>query len=65
MLLWIGLSSTVIMINKYILDVNLGGFPYPLALTTTHMAFCSALSWLLVKTGAVEAQPIEMDLYLT
>eukprot|EP00208_Stichococcus_sp_RCC1054_P007436 CAMPEP_0206150384 /NCGR_PEP_ID=MMETSP1473-20131121/38272_1 /ASSEMBLY_ACC=CAM_ASM_001109 /TAXON_ID=1461547 /ORGANISM="Stichococcus sp, Strain RCC1054" /LENGTH=331 /DNA_ID=CAMNT_0053547883 /DNA_START=1603 /DNA_END=2598 /DNA_ORIENTATION=+ len=55
--LWIALSATVIMYNKYILTV--GKFPYPVGLTIWHMAFCSILAFLLVKSGVV--QPIDMN----
>lgn len=37
--LWISLSSSVIVYNKYVLDSKTGlGFPYPVFLTTFHMA---------------------------
>lgn len=62
MLLWIFLSAAVILINKYVLTFS--GFPYPLALTCTHMLFCSALAFVLVKTGTVEAVVITADTYL-
>ena len=39
--LWIGLSAGVIMYNKYVLSFF--GFPFPVALTMIHMAFCSAM----------------------
>ncbi|MEW5298216.1 MAG: hypothetical protein WDW38_001058 [Sanguina aurantia] len=63
MLLWIFLSAAVILINKYVLTFS--GFPYPLALTCTHMLFCSALAFVLVKTGTVEAVVITADTYLS
>ena len=37
--LWIALSGTVILYNKYILAY--GGFPYPITLTMWHMLFSS------------------------
>ncbi|KAI8464549.1 MAG: triose-phosphate transporter family-domain-containing protein [Monoraphidium minutum] len=60
---WICLSSTVILINKWILDPQLGGFPFPLALSATHMAFCAALSTLCVRLGLVEAPPLPLHVY--
>ncbi|KAF6252638.1 phosphate/phosphoenolpyruvate translocator protein [Scenedesmus sp. NREL 46B-D3] len=63
MALWILLSAVVIMLNKYILDPSLGGFPFPLALTASHMLFCSLLAWLLVRTGLVEAPELHMDIW--
>ncbi len=62
MLLWIFLSAAVILVNKYVLSVS--GFPYPVALTCTHMAFCSILAWLVVKLGLAEATPITADTYI-
>ncbi|GIL65961.1 hypothetical protein Vafri_19608 [Volvox africanus] len=63
MFLWIGLSAAVIMINKYVLSMS--GFPYPVALTCTHMLFCAVLAFLLVKLGFVEAVSISADTYLS
>ena len=37
--LWISLSGTVILYNKWILAYY--GFPYPITLTMWHMAFSS------------------------
>ena len=62
MILWIFLSAAVILINKYVLSIS--GFPYPVALTCTHMLFCSVLAFALVKSGAVEAVAISADTYL-
>lgn len=62
MFLWIFLSAAVILVNKYVLSVS--GFPYPIALTCTHMAFCSILAFLVVKLGFAEATPISADTYL-
>lgn len=39
--LWITLSGTVILYNKWILAYY--GFPYPITLTMWHMAFSSVL----------------------
>src|SRR5690349_3627276 len=64
MLLWICLSASVILMNKYILDPELGGFPFPLTLTCIHMAFCSIVAWTMVKTGLVAEQPVAFDLYI-
>jgi hypothetical protein len=51
-------------LNKYILAAELGGFPFPLALTTAHMAFCAALSWLLVRARLVAVQDMPIETYL-
>lgn len=44
---WIALSATVIMYNKWILAFY--GFPFPIALTLWHMFFCSVLAFALVR----------------
>ncbi|KAG2437006.1 hypothetical protein HYH02_011438 [Chlamydomonas schloesseri] len=55
--LWIFLSAVVILVNKFILDF--GGFHFPIALTLSHMAFCSVVATALIRLGYVK--PIEMD----
>ena len=45
--LWITLSASVILFNKYILTVY--NFPFPIALTMIHMAFCSGLAFIIVR----------------
>ena len=62
MLLWIVLSALVILLNKYVL--SLSGFPYPVALTCTHMLFSSVMAFAIVKLGWAEATPISVDTYL-
>ncbi|KXZ44372.1 hypothetical protein GPECTOR_68g343 [Gonium pectorale] len=59
--LWIGLSAGVILINKYILGY--GGFPFPVALTMVHMALCSSLAFLLIKAGVVPTIQMENEMY--
>ncbi|PIM99253.1 Glucose-6-phosphate/phosphate and phosphoenolpyruvate/phosphate antiporter [Handroanthus impetiginosus] len=63
--IWIFLSFTVIVYNKYILDRKLYNWPYPISLTMIHMAFCSSLAYLLVRVFRV-VDPVTMswDLYL-
>ncbi|KAG2455118.1 hypothetical protein HYH02_000938 [Chlamydomonas schloesseri] len=56
-LLWIFLSALVIMVNKYVLAY--ANFPYPIALTLTHMAFCSCLALVIIKLGLVDT--VHMD----
>ncbi|OIT38422.1 PREDICTED: probable sugar phosphate/phosphate translocator At5g25400 [Nicotiana attenuata] len=62
--IWIFLSFTVIVYNKYILDRKLYNWPYPISLTIIHMSFCSSLAYLLVKVFKV-VEPVTMtwDLY--
>ncbi|KAK6140703.1 hypothetical protein DH2020_025555 [Rehmannia glutinosa] len=40
--IWIFLSFTVIVYNKYILDKKLYNWPFPISLTMIHMTFCSS-----------------------
>ncbi|PWN41291.1 TPT-domain-containing protein [Ceraceosorus guamensis] len=48
--LWIALSSSVIVYNKYVLDTKAGlNFPYPVFLTTFHMAFATVGTRLLAR----------------
>nr|GMD76905.1 probable sugar phosphate/phosphate translocator At5g25400 [Ipomoea batatas] len=47
--IWIFLSFTVIIYNKYILDRKMYNWPYPISLTMIHMAFCSSFAYFLVR----------------
>lgn len=60
--LWIFLSAAVILINKYILAY--AGFPYPIALTLTHMLFCASLAASLIKLGVCEGASIDSATYM-
>ena len=64
--IWIFLSFSVIVYNKYILDRKLYNWPVPISLTMIHMSFCSFLAYLLVKVFKVVELPSTMtrDLYL-
>ncbi|CAI5982620.1 unnamed protein product [Closterium sp. NIES-64] len=65
-LVWIVLSFSVIVFNKYILDRKLYNWPYPISLTMIHMAFCSLLAFLLVKVfKVVEPISLSTEMYLT
>ncbi|KAI3524488.1 hypothetical protein L2E82_03184 [Cichorium intybus] len=63
--IWIFLSFTVIVYNKYILDRNMYNWPYPISLTMIHMGFCSSLAYILVSVLKV-VEPVQMtrDVYL-
>ncbi|KVH93782.1 probable sugar phosphate/phosphate translocator At2g25520 [Cynara cardunculus var. scolymus] len=63
--IWIFLSFTVIVYNKYILDRNMYNWPYPISLTMIHMGFCSSLAYILVSILKV-VEPVQMtrDVYL-
>lgn len=58
MFLWIALSGTVTMYNKWILAYY--GFAYPITLTMWHMAFCAALALVIIRLGFV-APPAGFD----
>ncbi|KAG6534866.1 probable sugar phosphate/phosphate translocator At5g25400 [Zingiber officinale] len=66
---WIFLSFTVIVYNKYILDPKMYGWPFPISLTMIHMAFCSTLAFLLVRVFRLvdlpSAPPMTRELYLS
>ncbi|XP_019179057.1 PREDICTED: probable sugar phosphate/phosphate translocator At2g25520 [Ipomoea nil] len=55
--IWIFLSFTVIVYNKYILDRKLYNWPFPISLTMIHMAFCSSLAFFLVRVAGVVHLP--------
>ena len=60
---WICMSAGVILYNKYILTVF--GFPFPVALTMMHMAFCSALAFVLVRVlGVVKGINMSRETYI-
>ncbi|KAA8521556.1 hypothetical protein F0562_012229 [Nyssa sinensis] len=63
---WIFLSFTVIVYNKYILDRKLYNWPYPISLTMIHMSFCSTLAFLAVRVfGLVEPVSMSRELYFS
>ncbi|KAK8515386.1 hypothetical protein V6N13_139638 [Hibiscus sabdariffa] len=64
--IWILLSFTVIVYNKYILDKKLYNWPFPISLTMIHMSFCATLAFLLVKVFRF-VDPVSMSkgLYLS
>lgn len=45
--IWMAISMSVILLNKYILAYS--GFRYPIALTLWHMVFCTSVSSFLVR----------------
>jgi len=49
--IWIALSASVILFNKYILAF--GGFPFPITLTVWHMLFSSSIASVFVWSGKV------------
>eukprot|EP00262_Sarcandra_glabra_P021339 TRINITY_DN8971_c0_g1_i1.p1 TRINITY_DN8971_c0_g1~~TRINITY_DN8971_c0_g1_i1.p1 ORF type:complete len:352 (+),score=26.40 TRINITY_DN8971_c0_g1_i1:196-1251(+) len=64
--IWIFLSFTVIVYNKYILDKKMYNWPFPISLTMIHMTFCSSLAFLLVRVvKLVEPVSMSRDLYFS
>lgn len=64
--IWIFLSFTVIVFNKYILDRKMYDWPYPISLTMIHMGFCSALAFILVRVlKFVEPIGMSREMYLS
>lgn len=50
-LIWMSISISVILFNKWLLAFS--GFPYPIALTSWHMLFCSVVGFLCVRVFKV------------
>ncbi|XP_057550826.1 probable sugar phosphate/phosphate translocator At2g25520 [Amaranthus tricolor] len=64
--IWIFLSFTVIVYNKFILDRKMYNWPYPISLTMIHMSFCSSLAFLLVKVlKLVESVTMSREVYFS
>ncbi|XP_057799920.1 probable sugar phosphate/phosphate translocator At2g25520 [Salvia miltiorrhiza] len=64
--IWIFLSFTVIVYNKYILDRKLYNWPFPISLTMIHMAFCSSLAFAAVRLlRLVEPAALSRRVYLS
>ncbi|PIA65656.1 hypothetical protein AQUCO_00100870v1 [Aquilegia coerulea] len=64
--IWIFLSFTVIVYNKYILDKKMFNWPFPISLTMIHMIFCSSIAFLLVRVFKfVEPVTMSRDLYMS
>jgi drug/metabolite transporter (DMT)-like permease len=56
---WIFLSFTVIVYNKYILDRKMYNWPFPISLTMIHMGFCSFIAFFLVRVFKL-VEPLNM-----
>ncbi|XP_022951404.1 probable sugar phosphate/phosphate translocator At5g25400 [Cucurbita moschata] len=64
--IWIFLSFTVIVYNKFILDKKLYNWPFPISLTMIHMAFCASLAFIIIRVfKLVEPVSMSRDLYLS
>ena len=56
LVLWLSLSSGIILFNKWLLSPQ--NFPYPVTLAFWHMLFCSAVGILAVQTSCVPTQKV-------
>ena len=56
LVLWLSLSSGIILFNKWLLSP--ANFPYPVTLAFWHMLFCSAVGILAVQTSCVPRQKV-------
>lgn len=65
--IWIFLSFSVIVYNKYILDPKMYNWPFPISLTMIHMAFCSILAFIAIHIFRFIELPSSMtgDMYVS
>ncbi|XWS14290.1 hypothetical protein CRYUN_Cryun36dG0109800 [Craigia yunnanensis] len=66
LLIYILLSSGVILYNKWVLSPNYFNFPFPITLTMIHMAFSGLIAFFLIRVFKVVA-PVKMtfEIYAT
>ncbi|XP_072997466.1 probable sugar phosphate/phosphate translocator At5g25400 [Typha latifolia] len=55
--IWITLSFSVIVYNKYILDPKMYNWPFPISLTLIHMSFCSLLAVSIIRVFRLVSPP--------
>ncbi|XP_057439161.1 probable sugar phosphate/phosphate translocator At3g17430 [Lotus japonicus] len=63
LLVYISLSSGVILYNKWVLSTLYFNFPFPITLTMIHMAFSGAVAFVLIRVLKV-VSPIKMTLHI-
>ncbi|KAK7337580.1 hypothetical protein VNO77_18162 [Canavalia gladiata] len=63
LLVYISLSSGVILYNKWVLSTLYFNFPFPITLTMIHMAFSGAVAFLLIRVLKV-VSPIKMTFHI-
>jgi drug/metabolite transporter (DMT)-like permease len=65
--IWIFLSFSVIVYNKYILDPKMYNWPFPISLTLIHMTFCSILAFIAIHIFRLIELPSSMtgDMYVS
>ncbi|KAL6769719.1 EZY14 [Auxenochlorella protothecoides x Auxenochlorella symbiontica] len=60
--LWMSISISVILFNKWLLAF--AGFPFPIALTMWHMAFCSAVGFFCIRVlGVTKTHNLSVEEY--
>ncbi|KAH7844271.1 hypothetical protein Vadar_026283 [Vaccinium darrowii] len=66
LLIYVTLSSGVILYNKWVLSPKYFNFPFPITLTMIHMGFSGAVAFLLVRVFKV-VSPVKMtfEIYAT
>ncbi|TKY61664.1 sugar phosphate/phosphate translocator [Spatholobus suberectus] len=63
LLVYISLSSGVILYNKWVLSTLYFNFPFPITLTMIHMAFSGAVAFFLIRVLKV-VSPIKMTFHI-
>jgi hypothetical protein len=63
-IIWMGISISVIVFNKWILAYS--GFPFPITLTIWHMFFCSSVGFIAVRVlGMVKSHNMTTKEYMS
>ncbi|KAL4422706.1 hypothetical protein ABPG75_008903 [Micractinium tetrahymenae] len=61
--IWMAVSISVILFNKWLLAYS--GFPFPIALTMWHMSFCSAVGFICIRVlGLVKSHNMSTKDYM-
>ncbi|KAK3149610.1 hypothetical protein QOZ80_3AG0219810 [Eleusine coracana subsp. coracana] len=63
LLIYVCLSSSVILFNKWVLSPKYFKFPFPITLTMIHMAFSGIVTFFLVRVFKV-VTPVKMTLHI-
>ncbi|XP_019422199.1 PREDICTED: probable sugar phosphate/phosphate translocator At3g17430 [Lupinus angustifolius] len=63
LLVYISLSSGVILYNKWVLSTLYFNFPFPITLTMIHMAFSGAVAFVLIRVLKV-VSPVKMTFHI-
>ncbi|CAA7391068.1 unnamed protein product [Spirodela intermedia] len=60
LLLYVFLSSGVILYNKWVLSPRYFNFPFPITLTMIHMGFSGAVAFFLIRVFKVSSQMLQL-----